>query len=88
MADVVIAQRDFYTQAPVASPAVFNKLARFENVTFLATSITLVEGSHDGSTYLTITSLGTTFTGGIIFKGVCFKYYRVTAGSSVVVMAN
>ncbi len=88
MADFVIAQREFYTQGPVASPAVFDNLGRYSNVTFLGTSITAVEGSVDGSTFVTITSLGTAFTGGIAFKDVCFKVWRVTATGDVRISAN
>jgi hypothetical protein len=87
MAEVVIAQRDIYTQAPAASPAVYDKLGRFENITFLGT-IATVEGSADGTTYADITALGTALVSAIVFKGVAFKFYRVTGTGMISVMAN
>ncbi len=89
MADFVIAQREYFTEGPVASPAVFPNMGRYADVTFLGTSITAVEASvDDGATYYNITALGTAVTGGIVFKRVCFKQYRVTATGNVLVDAN
>jgi hypothetical protein len=94
MADVVIAQKDFYTQAPVDSPAVFDKLARFEHITFLsAAAISKVEISDDGATYVDITAntglLNVTTAGVVIAINVCAKFWRVTSsGQQIRVMAH
>lgn len=89
MPEYVIAQREFYTTGPVASPAVFDNMGRYENVVFYGTTITTVEASADGgATYVNITTLGTAVTGAIIFKGVAFKKYRVTATGNILVTAN
>jgi len=93
MADVVIAQKDFYTQAPVSSPAVFDKLARYEHITFLATAaITKVEISDDNNTYVDITAntglLNVTTAGVVVAINVCAKFWRVTTTGTVRVMAH
>jgi len=83
--------RDYFSQGGVdvaSSPYVLKNMGRFENLTFVATSITLVEATIDGTTYFTITSLGTTFAGGIIFKGMVFKQYRITFTGTLFVNAN
>ena len=88
MADVVIAQKDFYTQAPVASPAVFDKLARFEHITFLG-DIDTVEISDDGETYADITgSVNSTSDGVVVAVGISAKFWRVTGIGDISVMAH
>ncbi len=85
MADFVIAQREYYTEGPVDSPAVFKNTGRYADLAFLAHptgTIMAVEASlDDGATWYVITALGTAFTGGIVFKRFCFKQYRVTASA-------
>lgn len=94
MADFVIAQKDFYTQAPVDSPAVFDKLARFEHITFLSgAAITKVEISADGTTYFDITAntglLNVTTTGVVVAINVSAKFWRITSNSQkITVMAH
>lgn len=88
MADEVVAQRDYYIQGPMASLAVFKDLGRFENITFYGT-ITAVEVSgDDGVTWVNVTAAGTAIAGLIFFKGVSFKWYRVTASTTILVTAN
>lgn len=81
--------REYFVQAGVSvSPYVLQNMGRYENLTFVGGAVSLVEASIDGTTWFTITSLGTTFTGGIAFKGVCFKQYRITFTGTLVVNAN
>lgn len=83
--------RDYFSQGGIdasSSPYVLRNMGTFENLTFVATSVTLVEATIDGTNYFTITSLGTTFSGGITFKGMCFRQYRITFTGSLVVNAN
>ena len=80
MADVVIAQRDYFIEGPKPSPAVYKDLGRFENVTFYGTITGVEVSGDDGATWSDITASGTAVAGVIFLRGVSFKWYRVTGG--------
>jgi hypothetical protein len=95
MSEYVIAQRDFFTQAPVDSPAVFKNMGRFSSVMFQAgAAITKVEVSTDGTNYIDITAdtalVDLTVAGLAVMKyPVSFKEYRITSsGQKITVNAN
>jgi hypothetical protein len=82
--------REFFSQGGVdgaASPYVLKNMGRYTNLSFKATTVSLVEGSVDGgASYSALT--GTSISGGVIFSNVCFMQYRVTFTGSLFVNAN
>ncbi len=91
MADFVIAQREFFQDGPyTASPAVVPNTGRYANWTFAATTVTVVEGTIDGSDFTDITSLALAGSpaGTKLFQDICFKAYRVTFTGTLRVNAN
>jgi hypothetical protein len=88
MADVVIAQREVYIEGPRASLDIFKNLGRFENLTFYGTISAVEVSGDDGTTWVNITAAGTAISGLIFFKGVSFKWYRVTGSTPIRVTAN
>jgi hypothetical protein len=92
MADYAIVQREFFKTSgggAITTPLVVKNLGRFKNVAFQATTITKVEAALDDTTFLDITSLGTTTVTGLWFiKDVAFPTYRVTGTGTLTVTAN
>jgi len=88
MAQIVVP--DSFSQAGItSSPAVLLDMAKKQNLTFAATTVSKIEGSPDGgSSWFDITAKGETFTGGILFKAMSFQAYRVTFAGTLLVSAN
>jgi hypothetical protein len=83
--------RDFFSQGGVAtSPYVLKNMGRFNVVSFVATSVTKVEASVDGTTFIDISALknANSPSGSMLFSDVCFQQYKVTFTGSLVVNAN
>ena len=88
MAQIIVPD-SFALAGVTSSPHVLLDMAKKQNFTFAATTVTKVEASPDaGVTWYDITGLGTTFTGGIVFKAMAFQSYRVTYTGTLFVNAN
>ena len=87
--------RDFFSQGGVAaagggSPYTLKNMGRFNTLSFVATTVTKVEASVDGTNFIDISALknASSPTGSMLFSGVCFQQYKVTFTGSLVVNAN
>ena len=88
-----ILSRDFFSQGGVdvsASPYVLKNMGRFNNLSFVATTVSKVEASVDGTTFINISALknASSPTGSMLFSGVCFQQYKITYTGNLVVNAN
>lgn len=96
-----ITSREFFTQAGIpagggGSPAIIPNMGRFENVAFASdggvvaqVDVSLDHGNDATPTWiLNVGALGTAFPGGIVFKGMAFKAYRVVFTGTLYVNAN
>ena len=85
--------RDFFSQGGVAdtsSPYVLKNMGRFNTISFVATTVSKVEASVDGTTFIDISALknASSPTGSMLFSNVCFQQYKITYTGSLVVNAN
>ena len=88
MAQLVIPD-SFAKGGVTSSPHILLDMAKKRNLTFAASAVSKVEGSPDaGTSWFDITSLGSTFTGGIVFKAMAFQAYRITFTGTLFVNAN
>lgn len=85
--------REFFSQGPVAqiaSPYILKNMARFNTFSFVATSVTKVEASADGTNFIDISALknASSPSGSMLFSGVCFQQYKITFTGNLIVNAN
>jgi hypothetical protein len=85
--------REFFSQGGVpdtSSPYVLRNMGRFATLSFVATTITKVAASVDGTTFLAISALkkSSSPSGSMLFSDLCFVQYRITFTGDLFVNAN